>query len=194
MSQVPGSTNDFLVCDRFNARAMITQDSWRERFKYTMLSGDPLEYGPVLELLRSDHALDSEGFASADAWIAATLQHRYPVALERIARGLSSATLNPATILLSLDNRYVHANFWVFFASRLATCAGTHGGLDDLNSTGITLSNFTATDDTIARKLPQQFAYFAGRNQTLSRAKARNNSPPPPRDRHHLTFNVGSGK
>jgi hypothetical protein len=100
------------------------------------------------------------------------MRHRYPNALERISRGLSSATRNPATILLSLDNRYVHAGFFVLLGSRLVTCAGTHGGLDDLNSNGILLSNFAPTRDTTTTRLPGDFGYFAGRNKAPLLAKA----------------------
>jgi hypothetical protein len=119
---------------------------------------------PVVESLRRSCGLRQNGFASADAWMAATLSRRYAVALERIARGLTSVTGNPATILLSLDNRYVHANWLVFFGSGLVTCAGAHGGLDDLNSDGILLSNFAPTNDTIRATPAGQTRGFAGRN------------------------------
>lgn len=171
-SRIPGRTNDFVVCNHKGARAVIICDPIRERYRYVMLSGDPLEYAPVIESLRRNKALDEEGFASVEDWRAATMQLRYPVALERITRGLTAVTRNPATILLSLDNGYVHAGFFVFHGSRFVTFGGTHGGLDSLNSNGVILSNFTPTSDTTTPQLARQFACFPGRNQTILQAKA----------------------
>lgn len=39
---------------------------------------------------------------------------------------------------------------------------GTHGGLDDLNSNGIVLSNFGPTHDTSTARVAAQFEGFAG--------------------------------
>jgi hypothetical protein len=168
LSILPGKTNAFLVCDRHDARALITEDSEKKRYKYTMLSGDPLAYGPLLDILQQQHLLDAEGFASRDSWMNISMTHKYPVALERIARGLNSAALNPATILLSLDNRYVHASFWVFQGSRLIRSSGTHGGLDQSCSAGIVLSNFTETRNMTTSQLPYRFDHFVGRNQNVA--------------------------
>jgi hypothetical protein len=90
------------------------------------------------------------------------MTNRYPLALERMVRGLTRVTLNPATILISLDNHYVNAGWWVQKGSRLVTCGSTHGGLDDINSDGILLSNFTPTRDTSSDRVAGQFDDFAG--------------------------------
>ena len=39
-------------------------------------------------------------FATADAWMEVTETNHYPLALERIVRGLTRGALNPATILI----------------------------------------------------------------------------------------------
>ena len=70
----------------------------------------------MVEALAGKKLLDADGFATADAWMAATLTNHYPLALERIARGLTRVTLNPATILISLSNDYVHC--WLADAKR----------------------------------------------------------------------------
>jgi hypothetical protein len=92
------------------------------------------------------------------------------VALERISRGFTEVTRNPATILLSLDNGYVHAGFWTLQGSRFVKFSGTHGGLDDLNSDGIVLCNFVPTEDTTTVELARQFAFFPGRNRSFAQA------------------------
>ena len=70
------------------------------------------------------------------------MTNRYPLALERIVRGLTRVTLNPATILISLDNDYVHCGWLIQKGADLSTFSSTHGALDDLNSDGIVLGNF----------------------------------------------------
>jgi len=157
---LPGQTNRFLVLNARGERADILWNPERNAFRYTPVKGDPLQYGTVVASLARAHQLEADGFASADAWLAATTSHRYPLALERIVRGLTRATLNPATILVSLDNRYVN-DFWLTDqGSRLVTCGSTHGGLDDLCSNGILLSNFKPTRDTSTDRIAAQFDDF----------------------------------
>jgi hypothetical protein len=159
---VPGQTNRFLV---FNARGERADLRWRpaeNSFSYQPQTGDPLHYQPVVAALGQARRLDENGFASADAWLAATITNRYPLAPERIVRGLTRATLNPATILISLDNRYVNDNWLTEKGSRLVTCRSTHGGLDDLCSDGILLSNFAPTRDTSTARVAGQFEDFPG--------------------------------
>ena len=116
----------------------------------------------MVEALARNNQLDADGFATADDWMAATMTNHYPLALERIVRGLTRITLNPATILISLDNHYVNAGWLVQQGSRLVTCGSTHGGLDDLNSDGILLSNFAPTQDTSSDRVAGQFDDFPG--------------------------------
>jgi hypothetical protein len=94
--------------------------------------------------------------------MAATLTNHYPLALERIVRGLTRVTLNPATILISLDNHYVNDDWLVQKGSQLVTCGSTHGGLDDINSDGILLSNFKATVDSSSGRVAGLFDDFPG--------------------------------
>jgi hypothetical protein len=113
----------------------------------------------VDELARNN-VLDAGGFAAADEWMAATMTNHYPLALERIVRGLTRGALNPATILISLDNRYVNDYWLTEKGSRLVTCRSTHGGLDDICSDGILLSNFRPTHDTSTARVAEQFGDF----------------------------------
>jgi len=92
--------------------------------------------------------------------MAETLTHRYPLALERIARAHTRITLNPATILISLSNDFVHASLLLKKGSELVKFGGTHGGLDELNSNGILLSSFAPTADTSTSRLAACFDGF----------------------------------
>jgi hypothetical protein len=161
-AQFPGQANRFIVMNSKGERAIIEWNPAKNSFRYSTERGDPINYLPVVEALSQKNRLDADGFATADAWMAETLAHRYPLALERIVRGHTRVTLNPATILISLDNHYVHAGWLVKTGSELVTFGGTHGALDDLNSDGILLSSFAPTKDTSSGRVAGLFDGFPG--------------------------------
>jgi hypothetical protein len=119
----------------------------------------------VVESLAHEKKLDADGFASADDWMDETMTNHYPLALQRIIRGLTCVTLNPATILVSLDNRYVHAGWLVNSGSQLESCGSTHGALDDINTLGIILTNFKPTRDLPTDQVAGFFDGFPGLRQ-----------------------------
>jgi len=161
-ARVPGETNRFTVMNSKGERATIEWDPARNSFRYSPETGDPINYRPVVEALGKKNQFDADGFASSDAWMAETVAHRYPLALERIVRGHTRNTLNPATILISLSNDFVHAEWLIKKGSGLVTSGGTHGGLDDLNSDGMVLSNFAPTTDTSTSRVAGLFDGFPG--------------------------------
>lgn len=152
----------FLVLNSQNERAVIDWDPTNTAFRYSTVNGDPLRYGPVAQTLGREGKLDARGFGTADNWMKATMTNHYPLALQRIVRGLTRVTLNPATILVSLDNHYVHAAALINAGSKLESTGSTHGALDDINSLGIVLSNFTPTHDTSSDRVAGYFGNFPG--------------------------------
>ena len=161
-AKFPGQTNRFLVMNSKGERAVIEWNPAKNSFRYSTERGDPINYLPVVEALSQKNRLDAGGFATADDWMAETLTHRYPLALERIVRGHTRVTLNPATILISLDNHHVHAGWLIKKGSELVTFGGTHGALDDLNSDGMLLSSFAPTQDTSSSRVAGLFDCFPG--------------------------------
>lgn len=157
---LPGETNRFLVMNSKSERATVDWRAEDNSFRYSAEIGDPLNYRATIEFLKQRNELDAEGFASAEAWLDVTVTNHYPLALERIVRGFARNVLNPATILISLDNRYVNDEWLTDAGSRLVTCRSTHGALDDLNSDGIVLSNFQPTHDTSSDRVAAQFDNF----------------------------------
>lgn len=157
----PNHPRRFLVMNSRGDRAEIDWNPTNNTYRYTTRQGDPLNYQPVIKTLAREQQLDPGGFATADAWMAATLTNHYPLALERIARGLTRVTLNPATILISLSNGYVHCGFLMQKGADLSTFSSTHGALDNLNSDGIVLSNFTPTRDTSSSRVAGLFDDFS---------------------------------
>ena len=161
-AKVVGQATRFLVLNSKGERASIDWRPGADAYRYTPERGDPLNYQPVIAALAQNHRLTTDGFATADDWFAATVTHRYPLAPERIVRGLTRNTLNPADILVSLDNRFVNDDWLIHQGSRLVSCGSTHGGLDDLCSDGILLSNFQPTRDTSTARVAGQFEGFPG--------------------------------
>ncbi|HTV40062.1 MAG TPA: hypothetical protein VMF08_05780 [Candidatus Sulfotelmatobacter sp.] len=161
-ARLPEPSHRFLVLNSRDERAFIDWNPKNNTYRYSAVSGDPLNYGPVATALGREGKLDANGFAPADDWMNATMTNHYPLALQRIVRGLTSVTLNPATILVSLDNHYVHASALINDGSMLSPCGSTHGALDDINSMGIVLSNFTPTHDTPTDRVAAYFGGFPG--------------------------------
>jgi len=161
-AQFPDRTNRFIVMNSKGERAIIEWNSTKNSFRYSPETGDPIDYRPVVGALSQKNLLDAAGFATADAWMAETLAHHYPLALERIVRGHTQVTLNPASILISLNNDYVHCGWLIKRGVALATSGGTHGSLDDINSNGILLSSFVPTKDTSTRRVAALFGGFKG--------------------------------
>lgn len=153
----------FLVMNAKGESADILQDGDLQRFAYRPIQGDPLGYTEVLESLRRNQMLDAEGFASADAWLRESVTHRYPAAPERIVRGHTRATQNNATIIISLDNRFVHSAYLIKKGSEFVKFGGTHGGMDSLNCTGMLVSNIRPGEDTLTRHVQAFFDGFPGR-------------------------------
>lgn len=156
----PDKPNHFILMNSRGERAVIEYRPDKNTLRYSAENGDPINYLPVVEALKQKHLLDTDGFATADDWMAETFTHQYPMALERIVRGLTRVTLNPATILISLKNGYVHVGWLVNQGSKLVSIGGTHGALDDLNSDGIVMSNFTPTHDTSSDRVADLFDGF----------------------------------
>jgi hypothetical protein len=163
----PDRINRFIVRSSKGEQAEIEWDAKRNWFRYQMQSGDPLDYRRVVDALAKKGAFDARGFASADHWMAETLTHRYPLALERIVRGHSTVTANPASILLSLNNAYVHDGWFINSGIALVKSGGTHGALDDINSTGVLLSSFAPTKDSSSSRVAGMFDGFKGRRMTI---------------------------
>jgi hypothetical protein len=158
----PNNANRFLVMNSQGQRAAVDWNPTNDTYRYSPEKGDPLNYQPVVESLAQQKRLAADGFATSDAWMTATMTNHYPLAPERIAHGLTRVTLNPATILISLKNDYVHANWLILRGADLSTFGSTHGALDHINSDGVILANFKPTHDSSTARVADQFDNFPG--------------------------------
>lgn len=108
-----------------------------ERYLYQDLGGDPLELNPIVEALRSQNALDPEGFASTADWWRASQNHRYADPLRRIFDGFEKYVKNRADVIVSYEDGYlIGSPFLTFFAQMRAT----HGNLLTGETEGFAMS------------------------------------------------------
>jgi len=161
-ARMPGNPHQFILVNAKRERALIEWNPEKNSFRYAPEKGDPLGYQPVLDALAQKHQFDSDGFATADAWMQETITNRYPLAPERIVRGHTKGALNPASILISLDTGYVHSTWLIKQLSSMIPLGGTHGSLDDLASNGVLLSNFAPTVDTSTHRVAALYDGFKG--------------------------------
>ncbi len=130
------------------------------RYRYQPRSGDPLRYATVLARMRQEGRLDSDGYASARDWVEYTAMEHFPAAPPRIVRGHTTVTLNPAPILVSLDDKVRVGLGAVSVANKMRPLGGTHGALSATNSLGVVMSNFVDTHDDLTATVREQFGGF----------------------------------
>lgn len=130
-------------------------------YRYRPLQGDPLRYIAVMTRMAADGALDSIGYAKAAVWLQYSAEQQFPAALERIVRGHTVITLNPAPILVSVATGRQVGLGMVSVANKLRPLGGTHGALSADNSLGIVMTNFVNTHDDVTGDVRYQFGGFA---------------------------------
>jgi hypothetical protein len=129
-------------------------------YRYHPIRGDPLGYAAVLARMQHDRDVLPDAYASAATWLRYTATEPFPAAPPRIVRGHTAITLNPAPILVSLDDRMRVGLGAVSVANRLRPLGGTHGALSETNSLGVLMANFVDTHDDLTSSVRQQFGGF----------------------------------
>jgi hypothetical protein len=106
-------------------------------FRYLPDRGDPLRLGSILDKLKEDGRVDSDGWVSDGDLFAATREHVYPDAARRLREWATNHVANRADVVVSLKPGY-HYGSGAF--SRLVRLRGTHGALDREQSLGFATS------------------------------------------------------
>lgn len=155
-------TPDRFVVRRGSTRAAIDRRPGRsgDWFRYVPVDGDPLAYGDILARMRTDGVLDRDGFADSRSWIAYSGGATYPAALERIVRGHTVVTLNPAPILVSVADGYRVGLGMVSIANRMRPLGGTHGALRFSDALGVVMTTFRDTRDDLTSSVRWQLDGF----------------------------------
>lgn len=97
-----------------------------ERFKYEDAGGDPLKLAAIIETMKTSGVMDADGFASADDWFAATLDHSYVDPLRRLFDGFTKHIKTLADVIVSYEDGYLLGSPMLTF---LAEMRATHGNL-----------------------------------------------------------------
>lgn len=159
------STRDARGAIVVRARDAMAEIITRQRgdtmlYRYRPLVGDPLGYTNVLARMTYDRAVSADSFATAATWLRYTAAEPFPAAPPRIVAGHTTVTLNPAPILVSLDDKVRVGLGAVSVANRMRPLGGTHGALSATNSLGVVMSNVVDTHDDLTSTVRQQFGGF----------------------------------
>lgn len=113
-----------VVVESGRGRARIKYDPVVDSYRYSIVSGDPLELG--------------NGFATDAEWFERTASHRYPNAVANIYKSLFTPRVkHTADILLSLHDGYYYG--WSPFG-RFVRLAATHGNALQASSNAFMMS------------------------------------------------------
>jgi hypothetical protein len=113
-----------VVVESARGRARIEYDAAVDSYRYSIVSGDPLELG--------------NGFATDAEWFERTAGHRYPNAVANIYKSLFTPRVkHTADILLSLQDGYYYG--WSPFG-RFVRLAATHGNALQSSSNAFLMS------------------------------------------------------
>lgn len=161
--RIESPAEKFIVMNSKGERAEVYANIARGRYRYHPCDGDPLGYIPVLKSLAAQSVVLPDGVVDQQVWLKATAAHRYPAAPQRIALGHTLASQNTASIIISLDNKFVHSAYVIKKGSEFVKFGGTHGALDDLNCAGMLVNNIRPVEDTLTRHIAGLFEGFPGR-------------------------------
>ncbi|MFN0119265.1 MAG: hypothetical protein ACKV2V_02055 [Blastocatellia bacterium] len=129
-----GQAESVLILSR-RGQARITRR--QHDYRYEMLQGDPLELNTLLERLRAGGLLDGAGFATGDAWLRVSGEHKYADPLRRIFDGLGAHVRTLADVIVSCEDGWYIGNQ---FFDTVATVQATHGNMLPGESEGFAMS------------------------------------------------------
>ncbi|MFH0983396.1 MAG: hypothetical protein V2A79_17905 [Planctomycetota bacterium] len=108
-------------------------------YTYVAERGDPLQIMPIIEALQEGGKVSADGVIDDAAFFAATLDHVYPDALQRVWSCFHGLMQKPPDVIVSLRDGYCHG-LWMFEVC-IGHVASTHGSLNAINSTTFVLSS-----------------------------------------------------
>lgn len=128
----------------------------RTLWRYRHQDGDPLALGALLD------DRDDDGWHEDAWWYARTLEHIYPDALYRIARGFELVE-NPASVICSLETRAMYGAKLTSMASRMSVghLKWTHGALHRTPTLGFVMSDLPGWQPQGAVRFDQALVPFA---------------------------------
>ena len=123
-----------IVRDDSGSAAIEKKDG---KIRYVPIDRDVLNYQPVQALLTMSGKADAQGFATPEAWFAATVDHEWPNAPPRIWDAFHGIVVCPSDLMITLKDGYM-SGYPLFRA--FIDMASSHGGLNQANSATFLLS------------------------------------------------------
>jgi hypothetical protein len=102
-------------------------------YYYDASGGDPLKLAPILERLKAEGGLTTNGEIIDQALFVATIHHEYPDPLRRLWEAFHGLVDQPPDLIANLRDGTYHGNG--FFAAVMGRVASTHGALNSVNTT-----------------------------------------------------------
>jgi len=116
------------------------------RFRYVLIQGDPLEYGPVIAAMEEEGKLDADGFGNDRDWLESTCDHEWPDVPLRVWDAFHNLVVEPADVIFTLKDGYC-AGMGLFDA--MIDMASVHGGINQINSDAMVLTMSRPIDRTL---------------------------------------------
>jgi len=107
------------------------------RYRYEVVTGDPLRLKPILAELAKRGVIDDDGFVSDDDLFTATSDHIYPDPIHRLWRAFHDMTRHTPDVLLSIKRGY---HVGSAFISKVIKVKAVHGNLLANSSSGFVMS------------------------------------------------------
>lgn len=126
---------DACVVEGPRGKARITRDG--ARYRYALLSGDPLGLGGIMAGMRRDGVMDDDGFADDDAWLRATRECARPDIIRRLANAVTGGGDDPDLFVSVADGFCLDGGF---FAPR-GGIRGVSGSASEAQTVGMAMSS-----------------------------------------------------
>lgn len=123
------------IVEGARGKAVISRNG--RRYRYEMLSGDPLSLGGIVAEMQRRGELDKQGYADDAAWFEATGLHVYPDILRRLSDAVENHVVNRPDVFVSLEDGYCYGSG--FFVNMIAL-RGTHGSANAAQTNGMAMS------------------------------------------------------
>jgi hypothetical protein len=120
-----------------DSRGSAAIEKKRGKLRYAVIDRDVLDYRQVCAALLMSGRADTEGFASAEDWFAATVDHEWPNAPPRIWDAFHGIVVCPSDLMMTINDGYM-SGYPLFRA--FIDMASSHGGLNQASSATFLLS------------------------------------------------------
>ncbi len=129
-------TDDSLVVLSREGRARVRRSA--NGYRYDAVDGDPLHLATILDRLKQAGQVDAQGFVADAALFAATVDHAWPDAVDRLWRAFHDQFQHKPDVLISVAEGWHCGSA---FQTRTVKLVAVHGNLHPAGTTGFALTS-----------------------------------------------------